>query len=184
MNKNKKCADCGIEKPANTDFFYKNGKGLDKRCKECKRKTYRKHYYKDVELTRKKAREQKRNRTDEQREKSRAFHRVWQKTHIGIYKYYKANAVKRKFVFEISKEDFFSLLDKKCVYCGNSSRGVDRIDSKIGYIKENCVSCCKICNVMKNNMTQNDFIDHCRTIVLTSQDSQLLIDRDLNNNKK
>ena len=173
MDKNKKCAGCSAEKPANINFFYKSGNGLDRYCKSCKRATHKKHYYKDVIATRERERERKKNRTEEQREKARLFHRIWSKTHIGIYKYYKANARKRNFVFEISKEDFFSLLDSQCVYCGKPSKGVDRIDSKIGYNKENCVSCCKICNVMKNNMTQKEFIEHCRTIVLTSQNSQI-----------
>lgn len=35
--------------------------------------------------------------------------------------------------------------------------GIDRIDSNVGYTKENSVTCCKYCNFAKHTMSENDF---------------------------
>lgn len=88
----------------------------------------------------------------------------------------------------LSFELFKELSSKPCVYCGvvNSRiiqdrrgdmkkaglisdtilkiNGIDRIDSSIGYTKENCVPCCPICNCAKNTMTQDDFKQWIRRV--------------------
>lgn len=43
--------------------------------------------------------------------------------------------------------------------------GVDRIDSKLGYIKENVAPCCYNCNVGKGEMSLRDYIKHCNKVV-------------------
>jgi hypothetical protein len=35
--------------------------------------------------------------------------------------------------------------------------GIDRIDSKKGYTKENSASCCKYCNIAKHTMMEDEF---------------------------
>jgi len=69
---------------------------------------------------------------------------------------------------------FKILVQSNCKYCGvepiskvndrskNSDEflmvnGIDRVNSDLGYTKENSVSCCKICNSAKNNMEIQDF---------------------------
>lgn len=42
--------------------------------------------------------------------------------------------------------------------------GVDRVDSSLGYTAENCVPCCKVCNIMKNSMSESAFVEHVRRI--------------------
>jgi hypothetical protein len=42
--------------------------------------------------------------------------------------------------------------------------GLDRINSNNGYTKSNVVSCCKICNICKNDMLLSDFIKHIKKI--------------------
>jgi hypothetical protein len=42
--------------------------------------------------------------------------------------------------------------------------GIDRVDNTLGYSKENCVSCCKICNYMKQVLTLEEFYSHIRRI--------------------
>ena len=37
--------------------------------------------------------------------------------------------------------------------------GKERIDSSVGYEPNNVVSCCKICNHAKSNLTKDDFIN-------------------------
>ena len=93
------------------------------------------------------------------------------------YKYlsYKNRAKTKKIDFLLSKESFRKIILEKCFYCGSEgenhhtkrstnglffSNGIDRVDSKKGYILDNCVSCCKKCNVMKNDLKKDDFINH------------------------
>lgn len=55
--------------------------------------------------------------------------------------------------------------DGNCEYCGTKEKlGVDRIDNTKGYIKGNCVTCCKWCNMMKKNLSVEDFIKHITKI--------------------
>ena len=42
--------------------------------------------------------------------------------------------------------------------------GIDRIDSKEGYNINNCVPCCKICNMMKNNLSIDMFLSKIKQI--------------------
>jgi len=81
----------------------------------------------------------------------------------------------------IDFEYFVGLVKNKCRYCGlghskeiedrlNESmggkrlsnhilkcNGIDRIDSKKGYTKENSASCCKYCNIAKHTMMEDEF---------------------------
>ncbi|MDA3855349.1 MAG: hypothetical protein PF569_03760 [Candidatus Woesearchaeota archaeon] len=42
--------------------------------------------------------------------------------------------------------------------------GVDRVDSKVGYTKENSVACCKYCNFAKHTMSEDDFYKWIRRV--------------------
>lgn len=42
--------------------------------------------------------------------------------------------------------------------------GIDRIDSEVGYTKENTVPCCKYCNTAKNTMSYNEFIEWIKRV--------------------
>lgn len=92
-----------------------------------------------------------------------------------LYNVYKQNAKKRQFVFEISKIQFVSFLYDNCYYCDATPtnfikkkrvtgteihyfNGVDRVNNEIGYVLDNCVTCCKICNIAKNNLTMPQFL--------------------------
>jgi hypothetical protein len=94
-----------------------------------------------------------------------------------VYKYYKANADRRKISFELSPEDFLPLLYEPCYYCGDKQtnevmrhgdlfkyNGLDRVDNSKGYLKDNVVPCCKTCNKMKNIMNQKDFLGQAKKI--------------------
>lgn len=77
--------------------------------------------------------------------------------------------------FKLSKTEFFSLTSKDCSYCGSPPvikfmvkhrnggcliNGLDRVDSNLGYTKDNVVPCCTVCNKMKSDLTFNEFIAH------------------------
>lgn len=84
---------------------------------------------------------------------------------------YKGSAKKRNLIFSLDYEDFKKLVISNCYYCGISPvreiishgkkigkvNGIDRVDNNIGYIKTNCVSCCKFCNFAKSNSTKEEF---------------------------
>lgn len=98
-----------------------------------------------------------------------AFHKM--------YTTYKWNAKQRNIVFDITEESFRGLCEQSCFYCGAGphektyqfgpsfcANGVDRVDSKIGYVDGNCVSCCRVCNKMKMDFTIDEFIGQIRRI--------------------
>jgi hypothetical protein len=58
----------------------------------------------------------------------------------------------------ISKDEFINITTKECYYCGREGpNGIDRIDNEIGYQSDNCVPCCKHCNYVKGNLSNEDF---------------------------
>lgn len=69
----------------------------------------------------------------------------------------------KNFECEISKEKFHKIKSNDCYMCSKSSdenhvNGIDRIDSTIGYTKENCLPCCSNCNYMKKNYNFDAFV--------------------------
>lgn len=92
-----------------------------------------------------------------------------------LYDTYRFRAKYRNFEFEFTKDEFRSITQKNCFYCGIEPfqvarptinffgdyiyNGIDRIDSSKGYTKENSVPCCGICNIAKNKYTKEFFVD-------------------------
>lgn len=96
-----------------------------------------------------------------------------------VYNAYRKSAKDRKYDFNLSREEFTTLISTDCYYCGNipsNSRkdrlteemlvygGVDRIDNTIGYEIDNVVPCCKSCNRMKQDLTLVSFLQQCESI--------------------
>lgn len=46
------------------------------------------------------------------------------------------------------------------------ANGIDRKDNSIGYELDNCLPCCEICNIGKNNRSYNDFINYINRLTL------------------
>lgn len=89
---------------------------------------------------------------DKQREKRRG-------TISFRYSQLKSKSKKRELLFDLTVEEFETLVSKPCFYCENklsikvtSGCGLDRLDSKLGYVADNCVSCCAFCNCVKNDL--------------------------------
>lgn len=136
------------------------------------RKIYRRKYWldnKDKEL--KRSREWKKNNS----EKMSEYNKNWkEKNKIKCsYHSYKIGALKRNLEFKLKLDYFIDNKDKNCYYCGSKIKGIgiDRIDNNIGYVKENCVNCCKICNRMKSNYNVKYFLEHCKKIYLKTNNS-------------
>lgn len=102
------------------------------------------------------------------------------------YSSYKSVAKKRKYCFRLSYRGFKKLLIGNCHYCNSSPipnklsksqerktavnkivmvNGIDRVNNKVGYTNKNCVSCCKICNYMKNTSSKKEFLFHIKKIL-------------------
>lgn len=87
----------------------------------------------------------------------------------------KAGARHRKIKFDLTLEHSAKLVSQKCHYCGSEpsevfrktkTNGIDRIDSSLGYIKNNVVPCCKFCNFAKNDSSHKDFVDWIKRLVI------------------
>ena len=79
---------------------------------------------------------------------------------------YRANAKRVGRQFEVTLEKMREILSTPCIYCGDKSTGIDRIDNKKGYIEGNIAPCCGVCNHMKWNLSKQDFIERCKKIVI------------------
>jgi hypothetical protein len=92
----------------------------------------------------------------------------------SLYGKYKKAAKNRNLEFLLSLDQFKILTSSLCFYCGmppcrsfnngggksNGSyiyNGIDRVDNSKGYFLENCVPCCKDCNIAKGIKTLDEF---------------------------
>lgn len=91
-----------------------------------------------------------------------------------IYGNYARGAKDRGYEWGISKSQFSELTKKNCHYCaiepsnktnfpGFTSQytynGIDRKNNLKGYIKSNCLPCCKRCNLAKGSITYKEFVN-------------------------
>ena len=85
------------------------------------------------------------------------------------YNVYKRSAEYKNLDFTISYDDYINIVDKECYYCGiiqdKGFNGIDRTNQTIGYLLDNCVSCCKICNYMKGSCNDKVFINRAEHIL-------------------
>jgi hypothetical protein len=102
---------------------------------------------------------------------------------------YKSNAKHRNIEWDLTYDEAIELLKSNCHYCGRKPNrpynlydgrrkyldkkdkykilygGIDRINSNLGYVKNNVVSCCLTCNFAKNNLTYNEFISWINDLI-------------------
>lgn len=101
-----------------------------------------------------------------------------------MFLYYKSNAKKRGYNFDITLEHFLYLTKLNCNFCGNPPsklyrpqktrknktpylcNGIDRLDNTIGYNITNCVSCCTDCNMGKGVKTKQGFLTWIERVYL------------------
>lgn len=85
------------------------------------------------------------------------------------YNVYKRNAGIKNLEFTLSYADFENIVKKECNYCGiiqeKGFNGIDRKDQTVGYVLNNCVSCCKLCNYMKGSTNDEVFIKRVEHIL-------------------
>lgn len=89
----------------------------------------------------------------------RQYRKKRRKTPEGKLERYRYGAKRRGLCFELTKEQFVSILMETCHYCGGDEGvGVDRKDNHIGYIPTNCIPCCTMCNRMKMAHEYEEFL--------------------------
>ncbi len=95
----------------------------------------------------------------------------------SLYSHYRSGARARSLSFDLSKEEFRSLVIQDCTYCGKPPQnihygsrgkkaeygkfihnGVDRVDSSENYSVSNCVPCCTECNLGKSDKSYEQFM--------------------------
>lgn len=96
-----------------------------------------------------------------------------------VISYYKSNAKKRNVEYSLSKEEAKNLFKSKCHYCNKEPEnlmikrksycrliynGIDRKNNDKGYTTQNCVTCCKDCNYLKNKRNYEEFLSKINTI--------------------
>lgn len=78
-----------------------------------------------------------------------------------------SGAREREIGFDLTFEEFKQhFWQQDCFYCHEKIEtvGIDRIDNKKGYSLSNLIPCCKICNLMRRILTQEEFIKKCKLI--------------------
>lgn len=100
----------------------------------------------------------------------------------ALYVKYRISAKKEGRKFDLTLEEFKNITSKNCTYCGSipnmisasehtkkpetkeytsyKYNGIDRIDSNKGYEKNNVVSCCRWCNIIKRERTVDELKSH------------------------
>lgn len=94
-----------------------------------------------------------------------------------LYNQYVRDANNRGIEFTLNKKYFTLLTSLPCVYCGALPKnkcnwggttrlynGLDRVDNEKGYIKNNVVSCCTLCNMGKNKLGKEDFLEWIKRV--------------------
>lgn len=104
----------------------------------------------------------------------------------NLYNRHLTQSSNRGLITNLTVEQFRKLSESNCFYCGCSPahinyaakncksewkeqtkyyfNGIDRKNNDIGYLLENCVTCCGQCNRMKLNYTYDSFIEKVKGI--------------------
>jgi hypothetical protein len=88
------------------------------------------------------------------------------------FKSYEKHANTRNLSFKLNLDQFVSLASNNCYYCGEVPKnsmngrqsrsrfiynGIDRVNNTLGYELNNCVTCCKHCNIAKHTKNRTEF---------------------------
>lgn len=89
-----------------------------------------------------------------------------QKANVWIYNQSVRCAEKNSLSFELSKFELMKITELPCMYCGEKPRkfrvsGVDRLNSSLGFTKNNTVPACSHCIRAKGSCDISTFIKRC-----------------------
>lgn len=104
---------------------------------------------------------------------------------------YRRAAERRGYKWELSKDQFKSLIKQNCHYCGCAPKtefslakvktpenilvynGVDRKDNLLGYTVDNCIPACVTCNRMKMSLPYQEFVDKIKEIGINLRHNEI-----------
>lgn len=168
------CPKCNSDKDVGEFYKNKNSKdGLRCWCIECGKNDnkVREHEYSETRKI------YRREHKDEYRANKRKYYinnketilsgnAAWRQTPSGKFGSYIRGAKSRNIEFILTFDEFMKYWQRPCSYCGDdiSTIGIDRVNSTYGYIVDNIVSCCSVCNIMKTNMSLDMFINKIEQI--------------------
>lgn len=84
-------------------------------------------------------------------------YKIWLRTAAPRFSSLKCKAKSFGIDFKLTKAQWLTIIKDPCFYCkgyfppSETGGGLDRIDNARGYILDNVVPCCTICNKTKNN---------------------------------
>ena len=93
---------------------------------------------------------------------------------------YKRSAEKKGVRFELSNEEFDTLIKEDCEYCKRSPDkcfGIDRVVPSLGYVLGNVVSCCWDCNLDKHEEDVETMMRRNERIVIRVDNGDLVIEK-------
>lgn len=148
----KKCTKC--KQLLSVDSFYKDKNkktGLKEACKKCS----------NISTT---------NWRNKNKIKIKESSAAYYKSDYGKFIGLKNKAVRTKHQFKLTYDEYIEIIkENKCFYCNESlpeyGSGVDRINSNKGYVQNNCRPCCTMCNRMKSNYTESEFLSQMDKII-------------------
>jgi hypothetical protein len=91
-----------------------------------------------------------------------------------LFNTYRSSAKSKNLSFDLTKEQFAILTKADCHYCGVKPtkildnpefnggyiyNGIDRKNNDIGYVMDNCLTCCTDCNFLKKDRDYDFFIN-------------------------
>ncbi len=175
------CKTCGVEKTLKNFSSEKNGLfGKRGSCKTCDKISRAPYLEKNRERMRKRDRDKykslppkekkeyilKKSKQNCERPNIVEWRRQYNRSDKGIFNRYKLDAMRRRYSFDLTFEQFRSLINSPCYYCGDmKSRGVDRFDNTKGYSVKNSVPCCSSCNEMKMDSVYEKWIVQMKKIL-------------------
>jgi len=98
---------------------------------------------------------------------------------------YKYGASTRGYKWLLSEQHFRFLITQNCYYCNSEPlniakskhdngdfvyMGIDRRNNDEDYTDDNTVPCCAICNIAKQGLTEEQYINHCLKVVGNKSD--------------
>jgi hypothetical protein len=98
-----------------------------------------------------------------------------------VFAEYERKAGLRNLIFRLTLSEFIEITQDRCVYCGTyEAGGIDRRDNRIGYIRQNCFSCCGPCNFLKGRMEHYKFLALVKRICDYQSELEQVRSRDKN----
>jgi hypothetical protein len=157
MNNTKKCSKCQEEKCLNDFYYYKNRKHYTSSCKNCNKKES--HSYQIKQRKDQNIKYVCMMRSAEIRRKCKdkniSFDSDIRNILINQWEKQKGLCFYSGRQMSISG-DYHTNLD---------AMTIDKVNPSLGYVEGNIVMCCRIFNSMKQNLTYDEFMNHCKEVL-------------------